>query len=988
MRYFLLLCSLVIVFTGKTQTDLLGGAPLATSAPNFSFQNHGLSPSGLWADNAAPLPTNAWWQNIALGSGTLTINTLPYLVQVHGDGLRFGIPAKVVNQSYIFTTYTENLSFRAAEGLPARQITDHGPLHVSVDWGSGSGSMRTDLVRGQAYMTAHYTGLTPRIGTVHAITGVNGAPSSQPQTGTRFEVQMNNGQTWVVYASGTITLTANGGALQASSPFTGSLRAALLDGASEATLDAHAARIPTGGTVSATAANDVGTISFNWETQGSGPLLMMALPHHMDVLVGASPTAVVRNTMKGDMVGISTPSGGAWTMEEPLTTIGFESPNGIAPALEQEVRTALQADVNFPVTAGDPYFGGKQFAALGRLALIADELNETALANQVRNNLGNALQNRLAGQNGDPLVYDQTWGGLVIQSGLNNAGAAFGQGYYNDHHFHYGYWIYAAAAMAKDNPTWVAQWGDEVMDLIRDVAEPSGNDPHFGYMRNKDWFVGHSWAAGLFEFGDSRNQESSSEAVNAWYAVYLYGLATGDDRIRDLGRVMLATELRSTWKYWQINDGEGVYPEPFASNKVVGILWGTKVDYSTFFGANIEFIHGIQMLPFTPITEELLRAEWVEEEYPVIQPATVSPGIGEGWKGFIYMTHAVIDPVAAWNECQTLNGYDDGNTKANTLYWLATRPGAENIGGGGGGGGDPVPGCTDPDAENFSFTATVNDGSCQYAVTLSVDMNDPSAPDGPVFLAGTFNGWVATVDPLDDSDGDGIWTITKVWPIGMQEYKFTLFDWADQETFAGGESCTLTTGDFVNRVINVDGPIATPAVCWESCDPCVGGCPADADNDGICDNVDPCVGALDACGVCNGPGAVFDCGCADIPAGDCDCNGNTLDVLGVCGGGCTEDMDSDGICDDVDPCVGTYDAVGVCNGDCQSDTNGNGICDVDDVAGCTYPGASNFAASATMDNGTCVFDLASDCAADLDGDSLVGVNDVLIILSGFGQVCE
>ena len=101
-----------------------------------------------------------------------------------------------------------------------------------------------------------------------------------------------------------------------------------------------------------------------------------------------------------------------------------------------------------------------------------------------------ALSGRLAGQNGDPLVYDQTWGGLVISSGLNNAGAAFhGQGYYNDHHFHYGYWIYAAAAMAKDNPAWVSQWGDEVMHLIRDVAEPSGADPHYGYMRNAKGLV-------------------------------------------------------------------------------------------------------------------------------------------------------------------------------------------------------------------------------------------------------------------------------------------------------------------------------------------------------------------------------------------------------------------------------------------------------------------------------------------------------------------
>ena len=37
---------------------------------------------------------------------------------------------------------------------------------------------------------------------------------------------------------------------------------------------------------------------------------------------------------------------------------------------------------------------------------------------------------------------------------------------------------------------------------------------------------------------------------------------------------------------------------------------------------------------------------------------------------------------------------------------------------------------------------------------------------------------------------------------------------------------------------------------------CGGPCEADADSDGICDDVDPCVGELDACGVCNGPGAI------------------------------------------------------------------------------------------------------------------------------------
>ena len=60
--------------------------------------------------------------------------------------------------------------------------------------------------------------------------------------------------------------------------------------------------------------------------------------------------------------------------------------------------------------------------------------------------------------------------------------------------------------------------------------------------------------------------------------------------------------------------------------------------------------------------------------------------------------------------------------------------------------------------------------------------------------------------------------------------------------------------------------------------------------------------------------ARFTSGCADIPEGDCDCDGNQLDALGVCGGSCTADADADSICDDVDDCVGAYDDCGVCNG--------------------------------------------------------------------------
>ena len=50
------------------------------------------------------------------------------------------------------------------------------------------------------------------------------------------------------------------------------------------------------------------------------------------------------------------------------------------------------------------------------------------------------------------------------------------------------------------------------------------------------------------------------------------------------------------------------------------------------------------------------------EEYEVLAPAISSSS--EGWKGFIYMAHAVIDTEAAWAEVNSLTGW------AVSLVWL------------------------------------------------------------------------------------------------------------------------------------------------------------------------------------------------------------------------------------------------------------------------------------------------------------------------------
>jgi len=67
----------------------------------------------------------------------------------------------------------------------------------------------------------------------------------------------------------------------------------------------------------------------------------------------------------------------------------------------------------------------------------------------------------------------------------------------------------------------------------------------------------------------------------------------------------------------------------------------------------------------------------------------------------------------------------------------------------------------------------------------------------------------------------------------------------------------------------------------------------------------------DECGVCDGPGSVYECGCNDIPEGDCDCDGNQLDDCGVCGG-------------DNSSCTGCMDEI-ACNYDATSTIQGGSV---------------------------------------------------------------
>ena len=59
------------------------------------------------------------------------------------------------------------------------------------------------------------------------------------------------------------------------------------------------------------------------------------------------------------------------------------------------------------------------------------------------------------------------------------------------------------------------------------------------------------------------------------------------------------------------------------------------------------------------------------------------------------------------------------------------------------------------------------------------------------------------------------------------------------------------------------------------------------------------------------------------------------------------------------------------------------------VCGCTIPEASNYLPNATEYDGLCEFDnVMSDCPADMNLDGVIGLQDLLILLAGYGSYCE
>lgn len=115
------------------------------------------------------------------------------------------------------------------------------------------------------------------------------------------------------------------------------------------------------------------------------------------------------------------------------------------------------------------------------------------------------------------------------------------------------------------------------------------------------------------------------------------------------GNLMLSVMARSLNHYYLFTSQNKVQPENFIGNRVAGILFENKLDHTTYFGANIEYIQGIHMLPLLPSSRFTRKDEFVKQEWETYFDKGRADKIEGGWKGILYGNLATVDPTTAWS---------------------------------------------------------------------------------------------------------------------------------------------------------------------------------------------------------------------------------------------------------------------------------------------------------------------------------------------------
>ncbi|WP_276282732.1 glycosyl hydrolase [Halorussus caseinilyticus] len=674
----------------------VGAGSYTTTLPS----GEGTPPSEPYAtsDLSAPYPTNDWWSSVLFeqyGSATwahplvgtptsegldLSHPTEWLFSNQNGDANRDNIAE--MDDTTDFTLSTTGGSFADT------QCAGYGDWHTEVRWGASDSTTPTldlTLAQGSPFVFAELTGADAELSfaSTPTVWADQGNVLGLSVNGHHYGVFAPSGATWSGLGSTTLT-SALGGA--------GYFAVAVLPEATATALsryESYAYNQITGTTVSWTydqAAGEVRTthtFETNARAESSATGTIAALyPHqhkHTTATLDGDTFVSPRGTMK--------------------TTTGtsFETVLSLPPVLPYlpDVGSADQSrlasyvdnvEAESPLVRAGPddpgdgtYWTGKNYERLAQLRPIAEQVGDATAADTfltaLREDLETWLDATVSGSSDseDVFYYDDTWGALV---GYNDS---FGSGpELNDHHFHYGYYVKGAAEIARTNPTWAdaTNYGGMVEHLIRDFANPSRTDSMYPFLRNFAPYAGHSWAAGNPAFELGNNQESSSEAVNAYAAVLLYGEYTGDTELRDLGAYLLAHETTAVDEYWYDVDEEN-HPADW-DYSYAGMVWGAGYKYDTWWTDDVEAIHGINVLPVGGHSLSLGRNR-AAASATYDELVTANGGdYFDYWPDVLWSYRAFSDPADALSLFEArASSYpvEFGESKAHTYRWLTAMDG-------------------------------------------------------------------------------------------------------------------------------------------------------------------------------------------------------------------------------------------------------------------------------------------------------------------------
>ncbi|MBN8545211.1 MAG: carbohydrate-binding protein [Ignavibacteria bacterium] len=628
-----------------------------------------------------PVQTNDWWSSLIFpfygSQHSNTMYVLPLVVKAGSDGLGMGYTLNPVYAAadYLYP-YQQQLTV-GVEGLAASRtlVDSYGDWTVTASWNDGVRSMKSTIGHGLPYAFFTMTGGNAKVVCTEnpVIWSNSNGVVGLTVAGRHYGIFAPAGSVW----TGTTTLVSNLNGKDF-------LSVAVLPDNSPATLEFYRKRayaFVTGSTVSWTYDKQNAKVISNFTLQtvlkdssaGNLNSTLTALFRHQWLNTTAPLTSYSYVSVRGQMRIFD---GSTFS-----TTHDF---NGILPALPNEgiynpsiLAAYIDTVARETLPAGPIYENGKAIARFANVVHIADQLGKTAARDHFLQQIKTRLEAWLTVGGGHEMSYIANW----------NTISAYPSGYgadnqLNDHNFHYGYLIIAAATVAQYDPQWAleSQWGGMINLLIKDCVNWDRNDRRFPFLRSFDPYEGHSWEAGHGDFGDGNNEESSSESMNFATGVALWGAATHNDTIRDLGIYLYANERSAIEQYFfDINDA--TFPAAYP-RKALGMVWGGKGVHSTWFGADPEFIHGINFLPMTG--GSLYHGR--NPEYIGLNYAEMVNEIGSKprkWKDVIWQWYAFADPQFAMNEFYADPNYEafDGETKAHTYHWLGNlrRIGRLNI---------------------------------------------------------------------------------------------------------------------------------------------------------------------------------------------------------------------------------------------------------------------------------------------------------------------